>query len=131
MISIDCKRTEEFLRSKSPSKEFRDERKLAAYLSAFGRPDSPDEPAGFALLDGVPLLTLLKQLSGLPRDGKVSVLNVDVDFVLGETRQFERRSYLVLIGVFVWSILPRKSQFDPRLQHDEVRISFGCIMREV
>ena len=101
LISLDCKCTEEILRSKSPPKEFRDERKLAAYLSAFGRPDSPDEPAGFTLLDGVPLLTLLKQLSGLPRDGKVSVLNVDVDFVLGETRQFERRSHQVLVGIFI------------------------------
>ena len=44
---------------------------------------------------------LLGLLSSLGRDSKVSVLNVDGDLVLGETRQLERRGHLVLVGVLV------------------------------
>lgn len=77
------------------------ERKSVAYLGAIGQPDSPNEPAGPALLEGVAMLLLLRRLRDFARDGKVSVLNVNVDIVLGETRQLERRGHLVLVGVFV------------------------------
>jgi len=77
------------------------EKKPGAYLGAFRQPDGPNELAEFALLDGEPLLVLLGLLSSLRRDGKVSVLNVDMDLVLGETRQLESRSHLVLVGALV------------------------------
>jgi len=84
-----------------PLERTRDETKSFANLGTIGQPDGPHEPAVLALLDGVPLLALLGRLGGLARNGEVSVLNVDLNVVLGEAGQLERRSHDVLVLVFV------------------------------
>ena len=47
------------------------------------------------------MLLLLGRHAALPRDGKIPVLNVDLNLVLGETRQFEGRNHKVLVSVLV------------------------------
>lgn len=101
LMSLDYKHTRNPARVRSHLNGLRDGRKFAAYLGTIGQPDGPHEPAVFTLLDGVSMLLLLGRLGGLARNGEVSVLNVDLDVVLGEAGQFERRGHDVLVFVFV------------------------------
>lgn len=88
------------LRNPSDSPPVRKASVLVAHLGAFWQPDVPSEPAVSALLDRVSLFLLLGRRAILSRDGEVPVLNVDLDVVLGETRQFKRRSHEVLVRAF-------------------------------
>ena len=89
------------VRTRSYLNGLKNVRKSVAYLGTIGQPDGPHKPAIFALLDGVSLLMLLGGLGGLARNGEVSILNVDLDVVLGETGQFERCGHKVVVFVFV------------------------------
>ena len=47
------------------------------------------------------MLVPLGRLLGLRRDGQTTVVHLDVDALLGNAREFERRGDDVLLGVFM------------------------------
>jgi len=53
------------------------------------------------LSNSVSLFVLLRRLLGLRRYSQTTVLHLDVDILLGDTREFERSGDQVLLGVFV------------------------------
>lgn len=93
LMSVGCKHTE----NRSGPKGSRGEKLFVVYLGAIGQLDDSLEPPDFALLNGVSPLVLLGRVGGLASDGEVPALNVDVNAVLGEARQLERRNHVVLV----------------------------------
>ena len=70
-------------------------------LDALGKRDRTREPAKPALPDRVALLVPVRRDGGLARDAEDVVLDVDLDVLLGEAREFERGRDEVLLGVLM------------------------------